>query len=59
MGWDACQGMDGTWRGSALDCAARACRRECGWDIPPGDEGVWLLTLVPVEGFGDDEYPWS
>lgn len=59
MGRDAYQGIDGTWRGSALDSAGRAYRRECGWDFPPGDEGVWLLTLAPVEGFGDDEYPWS
>jgi hypothetical protein len=49
---DAYEGIDGTWHGSALDYAGRTYKRECGWDVPPGEAGVWLLMLVPVQGVG-------
>jgi len=52
------EGIDGTWHGSALDYAGRAYKRECGWDFPPGQEGVWLLSLAPIQCVGDDDSPW-
>ena len=48
-----------TWHGSALDYAGRAYTRECGWDFPPGEGGVWLLRLAPVQGVEGDDTPWS
>lgn len=41
------RGRDGYWFDSALDRAARAYRREAGWDHPPDDAGIWLLMLAP------------
>ncbi len=59
IGREAYEGIDGTWHGSALDYAGRAYKRACGWDFPPGEAGVWLLSLVPVQGVGGDDSPWS
>jgi ribosomal protein S18 acetylase RimI-like enzyme len=48
------------WPGSALDRAARAYRRAAGWDFAPGEAGIWLLMLAPVEaiGGGEDSLRW-
>ncbi len=56
----AFEGPSGAWRGSSLERAARAYRREAGWDFAPGESGIWLLMLAPVTaiGGGVDE-PWS
>jgi GNAT superfamily N-acetyltransferase len=43
---------DGGWEGSALQLAARAYMRACGWDFPPDETGLWLLALSPVSGAG-------
>jgi GNAT superfamily N-acetyltransferase len=59
LGRDAYEGIDGTWHGSALDYAGRAYKRECGWDFPPGEAGVWLLMLAPFQGVGGEDDPWS
>jgi hypothetical protein len=59
IGRDAYEGIDGTWHGSALDYAGRAYKRACGWDFPPGEAGVWLLLLAPVQCVGGDDSPWS
>jgi hypothetical protein len=59
IGRDAYEGVDGTWHGSALDYAGRVYTRECGWDFPPGEGGVWLLMLAPVQGVGGDDAPWA
>jgi hypothetical protein len=42
------------FEGSGLDLAARAYRRECGWDRPPGDGGIWLVGLHPTCWVGAD-----
>ena len=53
------EGPDSDWTGSTLDQAGTAYRRECKWDFPPGDAGIWLLMLAPVSGFGGQSEPWS
>lgn len=57
---NAYEGRDGRWFGSPMDCAARAYKREAGWDFAPSDSGIWLLTLAPVSasGGGDEGRPW-
>jgi ribosomal protein S18 acetylase RimI-like enzyme len=47
------------WSGSALDQAATAYRRACGWDFAPGQAGVWLLMLAPASVFGTGSPPTS
>lgn len=56
----AFEGSGGGWHGSAMDSAARAYKREAGWDFAPGEGGVWLLMLAPVSGSGspDGDRPW-
>jgi len=44
--------------GNALNSAARAYRREAGWDSAPGHDGIWLLMLAPVAFGGGDDSPW-
>jgi GNAT superfamily N-acetyltransferase len=44
-----CSYGEDAWAGSCLDRAARAYRRDAGWDFPPGRAGIWLLALAPVE----------
>jgi hypothetical protein len=44
---------------SALNYAGRVYKRERGWEFPPGEAGVWLLILAPVEGGGSKDSPWS
>ncbi len=46
------KGPGGGWNDSALDRAARAYKREAGWDFAPGESGLWILVLAPVHGFG-------
>ena len=59
-GEDATEGPYGDWTGSALNNAALAYKRQCGWDFAPGQAGVWLVMLAPVSGVGgDSEEPWS
>lgn len=54
------EGPDGRWRGSVMDCAARAYKREARWDFAPGEAGIWLLMLAPVSatGSGEDDGSW-
>lgn len=43
----------GVWRESALARAAKAYQRECRWDVPPGEDGVWVVAVSPyrwIEG---------
>ena len=43
----------GDWRESALARAAKAYQRECRWDVPPGEDGVWVVAVSPyrwIEG---------
>ncbi|MFJ4233835.1 hypothetical protein [Cellulosimicrobium cellulans] len=50
----------GDWDGSGLDLAARAYRRECGWDFSPRDAGIWLLSVKPYRGWGTDtQVTWT
>jgi hypothetical protein len=44
------------WTESALDRAARAYRRECGWDFAPGEAGMWLSCIVWTSCFGCGDY---
>lgn len=43
---------------SGFGQAARAYKREAGWDFTPGDRGIWLMCLAPISGCGggDDLY---
>ena len=59
LGDDAFRGPRGGWHGSALDCAARAYRREAGWDFTPDATGMWLLMLAPVSAGGGDLWIYS
>jgi GNAT superfamily N-acetyltransferase len=34
--------------------AARAYRRESGWDFMPGESGLWLYALAPYSWTGSD-----
>lgn len=43
----------GDWKESALARAAKAYQRECRWDAPPGEDGVWVVAASPyrwIEG---------
>ncbi|MFC9973476.1 GNAT family N-acetyltransferase [Spirillospora sp. NPDC127200] len=51
----AYRGPDDSWSNSSLGQAARAYRRDAGWDFPPGDTGIWLLMLAPESKTGEDE----
>lgn len=42
-------------RDGALQRAARAYHRECGGDFAPDPAGVWLLYVIPTEGWGGDD----
>lgn len=55
LGNDAYEGTGGGWLGGALDCAARAYRREAEWDFAPDETGIWLLMLAPVSAMGGSE----
>ncbi|MBO3102207.1 GNAT family N-acetyltransferase [Cellulomonas fengjieae] len=43
------------WDDSALELAARAYRRECGWDHSPGEAGIWLLAVAPYSAIQTSE----
>jgi hypothetical protein len=43
------------WEDSALALAGRAYRRECGWDLSPGEAGTWLLSAAPYSSMGGDD----
>ena len=58
LAMSAFQGPDGEWLDGALDRAATAYRRECGWDFAPGDAGIWLMMLAPASGQGFSDEPW-
>ena len=45
--------------GSGLGRAASAYRRECGWDFPPGDAGVWLVAACPYSAFRGGTEEWT
>jgi hypothetical protein len=59
IGRSVVEGPERDWEGSALERAARAYRRACGWDFAPDESGIWLLALAPVSGSGPDDGPWS
>jgi ribosomal protein S18 acetylase RimI-like enzyme len=40
---------------SALGVAARAYKREAGWDHAPGEAGIWLIALRPRMWFPDPD----
>jgi ribosomal protein S18 acetylase RimI-like enzyme len=40
------------WENSGFNRAARSYQRECGWDFPPGESGVWLAYCLPTDGCG-------
>ena len=52
FGDSALRAPSGDWHGSPLDVAARAYKREAGWDFAPGEAGIWLLMLAPTSGAG-------
>jgi len=35
--------------------AARAYRRECGWDFTPAKAGIWVFAVAPYTWLGSDE----
>lgn len=39
--------------------AAKSYRQECGWDLPPACDGVWVLHLTPYYGSGTEDGPWN
>ncbi|WP_375430171.1 hypothetical protein [uncultured Friedmanniella sp.] len=43
------------WEGSPLAQAARAYRRDCGWDFTPDEAGVWLLFVAPYSAMGSGD----
>jgi ribosomal protein S18 acetylase RimI-like enzyme len=58
LGRDAFEGPTEAWHGSALDRAGVVYKRACGWDFPPGEAGVWLVMLAPVEASGGEDGLW-
>ena len=58
LGIDAFEGPAKTWQGSALSRAGLVYKRACGWDFSPGEAGVWLVMLAPVEASGGEEGLW-
>ncbi len=45
----------GEWSQTAFAQAARAYKRECGWDFAPGEAGIWLLRVAPYSASGDGD----
>ncbi len=43
------------WPKTGFAQAALAYKRECGWDFPPGEAGIWLLRVAPYAAFGGDD----
>ncbi len=50
--WGGFRSLDGEFRETAFALAARAYRRECGWDFSPDDTGVWLVACAPTSWMG-------
>jgi len=46
------------WEDSAIDLAARAYARETSLDHPPGEGGIWLLSLAPYSHTPIDDRPF-
>lgn len=44
------------WENSAPAMAGSAYRRECGWDAPPGNAGIWLVSVMPYESMEEDQH---
>lgn len=43
------------WEDSALARAARAYRRDCGWDFSPDEAGIWLISVAPYSYMGEGD----
>lgn len=57
FGADLAPSTDVPWEDTSMYYAECAYRRECGWDFPPGEAGLWLLMLAPTSAVGGSG-PW-
>ena len=44
------------WSDSAFSRAALFYKRECGWDFPPGEVGIWLAYCILTSSVGGGDH---